>query len=362
MWKDTAVTRLLALDVPIVQGPMGNNYSPPALVAKVSQAGGLGSLGAYGVDASGLRARIAEIRANTQRSFAVNLWVPLPGEGGPPPDAAQWERARRTTAGFHAELGVEPPPPPGQAVRLYEQQVEVILELRPPVFSFVFGVPAPEVLSECKARGIKTIGTATNVAEARKLELAGVDAIVASGAEAGGHRGLFDGSPADALHGGMALTPLVRDAVQVPVIAAGGIADGRGIAAALALGADAVQIGTAFIAAPESGASDTHREALRSELGFHTIVTRVLSGRFGRALRNRVIEELEQVPDAVLPFPYQAAVMLRLRAAAGEAKRADIAPLWAGQAAPLARREPADAIVRRLTDDTERALARLRTL
>ena len=362
MWKDTAVTRLLALDVPIVQGPMGNHYSPPALVAKVSEAGGLGSLGAYGIDASGLRARIGEIRANTKRSFAVNLWVPLTGEDGPPPDDSRWDRARRKTAAFHDELGVEPPPPPGQAARLFEQQVEVILEQRPPVFSFVFGVPPSEVLSECKTRGIKTIGTATNVAEARRLEQAGVDVVVASGAEAGGHRGLFVGDPSDALVGGMALTPLVRDAVKVPVIAAGGIADGRGIAAALALGADAVQIGTAFIAAPESGASDTHREALGSELAYHTIVTRVLSGRFGRALSNRVIRELEHDLEAVLPFPYQAAVMLRLRAAAGEANRQDLAPLWAGQAAPLARRDSADAIVRRLVEQTEQALARIKTL
>jgi len=362
MWKDTAVTRLLALDVPIVQGPMGNHYSPPALVAKVSEAGGLGSLGAYGIDAPGLRARIAEIRAQTKRSFAVNVWVPLPFEDGPPPDAARWERARQKTAVFHEELGVEQPPLPGQAARLFEQQVEVILEQRPPVFSFVFGVPPADVLSECRARGIRTIGTATNVAEARRLEQAGVDAIVASGAEAGGHRGLFDGSPADALIGGMALTPLVRDAVKVPVIAAGGIADGRGIAAALALGADAVQIGTAFIAAPESGASDTHRDALGSELAYHTTVTKVLSGRFGRGLNNRVIRELEEDLDAVLPFPYQAAVMLRLRAAAGEANRPDLAPLWAGQAAPLARREHADAIVRRLSDEAEQALARIKAL
>ncbi|MET0343235.1 MAG: nitronate monooxygenase [Polyangiales bacterium] len=362
MWKDTAVTRLLAIDVPIVQGPMGNNYSPPALVAKVSNAGALGSLGAYGMDAATLRTRIAEIRAATKRTFSVNLWVPLASEGGPPPDAATWERALRTTDAYHRELSVDPPPPPPQAPRLFEQQVEVILAEQPPVFSFVFGVPPKEVLAACRARGIKTLGTATNVAEARALEAAGVDAIVASGAEGGGHRGLFVGEPSDALTGTIALVPLIRDAVKVPVIAAGGIADGRGIAAALALGADAVQIGTAFIAAPESGASDTHRDALASEAAYHTGVTRVLSGRNGRGIRNRVVRELEAAPDAVLPFPYQGSLMLPLRAAAGHAGRADIAPLWAGQAAPLARRAGADQIVQRLIGETEQALARLKAL
>lgn len=216
------------------------------------------------------------------------------------------------------------------------------------------------MLAACRARGIKLLGTATNVAEARVLEEAGVDAICASGAEAGGHRGLFRGTPADALIGTVALVPQLCDAVKLPVIAAGGIADGRGIAAALALGAGAVQIGTAFIAASESGASETHRAALTSEGAEHTVVTRVFSGRYGRGLHNRLVEELEAAPDAVLPFPYQGLLLLPIRAAAGAAGRVDIQPLWAGQAARLARREPAAALVRRLVEDTERVLARLR--
>lgn len=360
MWTETAITRLLGLDVPIVQGPMGNGYSPPALVSAVSAAGALGSLGAYGRTPDELRAWIRAVREKTDRPFAVNLWVPRDDERGPAPTEAAWARALAQTEPYRAALGIRAPSAPKQIAPAYEAQVAVILEEKPPVFSFVFGVPSADVIAACKARGIKLLGTATNVAEARALEQAGVDAICASGAEGGGHRGLFRGELADALVGTVALVPLICDAVKVPVIAAGGIADGRGIAAALALGAAAVQIGTAFIPAPESGASDTHRTALSGEGAYHTTVTRVFSGRHGRGLRNRLVEELEAAPDAVLPFPYQGTLLLPIRAAAGAAGRVDIQPLWAGQAAPLTRRQGAAEIVARLREETSAALARLR--
>lgn len=362
MWRDTAVTRLLGLELPIVQGPMGNSFSPPRLVAAVSEAGALGSLGAYGLAPEALHASIEEIRAHTARPFAVNLWVPWPEEGQVVPDAAQFARALAQTQTFRDELGLAPPSAPTLSLPLYERQLEVLLALAPPVFSFVMGVPSADVLAACRARGIKTVGTATNLDEARALEQAGVDAIVASGAEAGGHRGLFRGQPSDALVGTIALVPLLRDAVKLPVIAAGGIADGRGVAAALALGAQAVQVGTAFLASDESGTSDSHRDALVGEAGHHTVVTRAFSGRYGRGIRNRLVEEVEADASAILPFPYQSQVLLPIRRAAGEAARADLQPMWAGQAAPLCRRTSAREVVSHLVADTERVLAALRSL
>jgi nitronate monooxygenase len=360
MWKDTPITRLFGVRLPIIQGPMGNGFSTPQLVANVSNAGGLGSYGGYGMSPDELRSLIGAIRALTSEPFSINLWVPRVDEQCEPPDEAAWTRALLPTHEVRDELGLPAPARPSAAPRLFEAQVEAILELAPPVFSFIFGVPAPELLAACRARGIRTIGTATNVAEARELESAGVDAICASGSEAGGHRGLFRGQLSDALMGTMALVPQIRDAVRLPVIAAGGIADGRGIAAALALGADAVQIGTAFLAADESGTNEQHRAVLGSEAAQHTVITRAFSGRHGRAIKNRLVLEIERDERAILPFPYQASIAYPVRTAAAQAGRVELQQLWAGQAAPLARRAPAERVLQRLVDETEQVLARLR--
>jgi nitronate monooxygenase len=359
MWKTNRVTKRFRLDVPLVQGPMGGGYSTPELAARVSEAGALGSLGAYTLSPSELRAAVIALRERTARTFAVNLWVPRADEDRAPPDSDTWKGALAKTNAFRSELGLPASAAPERAAKLFEAQVEVLLELAPPVFSFTFGVPSADVLSAFRARGTALVGTATNVAEARALAAAGVDAIVASGADAGGHRGLFIGELPDALIGTMSLVPLICDAVSVPVIAAGGITDGRGIAAALTLGADAVQLGTAFIAAEQSGASEEHRAALVGEAGFHTYITRAFSGRPGRALRNRLVEELEADPARILPFPYQNALTMPIRRAAVAAARTDLQSLWAGQAAPLAQRGSTEQVLQRLIEQTERAFTRL---
>ena len=211
----------------------------------------------------------------------------------------------------------------------------MLLDAKVPVFSFIFGIPPSEILEECRAKGIATIGTATTPDEAAALEEAGVDAIVASGFEAGGHRGSFLRPAEDSLTGTLSLVPQIADIVDVPVIAAGGIGDARGVVAALALGAEAVQMGTAFLACEESGASRLHREALRGKKAGHTALTRGFTGRLARGIHNRLLEELNQEGTEILPYPLQRGLVRNLSVAAEAAGRSDLLPLWAGQSASL---------------------------
>jgi nitronate monooxygenase len=213
----------------------------------------------------------------------------------------------------------------------------VLLDAHVPVFSFIFGIPPREILEECKQKGIITIGTSTTPDEAVALEQAGVDAIVASGFEAGGHRGSFLRRAEDSLTGVLSLIPQVADRVDLPVIAAGGIADARGVVAALVLGAEAVQMGTVFLTAEGSGASPLHREALRGPEAAHTSLTRGFTGRLGRGIHNQLMEELNRSGTEILPFPLQRALLRNLSTAAEAAGRSDLMPLWAGQSAALSR-------------------------
>ena len=243
MWKDTTVTRRLRLDAPIVQGPFGSGLSSVGLVVAVSESGGLGSFGVHHLDGAGIRDVAARIRARIGRAFALNLWIPLDDADEPRLGDAQWQLAVDLLRPWFEELRVPIPDRPARFAPRYEEQVETVLELRPPVFSFVFGVPAPDVLERCRRADITTIGAATTPEEAKLLGDAGVDMIVATGMEAGGHRVSFLREPESCLTGTLALVPQAVDTVRVPVIAAGGIADKRGIAAALALGASAAHIG-----------------------------------------------------------------------------------------------------------------------
>ena len=211
----------------------------------------------------------------------------------------------------------------------------MLLDAEVPVFSFIFGIPPREMLDECRRKRIVTIGTATSPDEAAALDEAGVDAIVASGFEAGGHRGSFLRPAEDSLTGTLSLVPQVVDVVDVPVIAAGGIADARGVIAALALGAEAVQMGTVFLTCEESGASRLHREALRGPDARHTGLTRGFTGRLARGIRNRLMEELNRSGTELLPYPLQRQLVRNLATAAEAAGRADLMPLWAGQSAGL---------------------------
>jgi len=322
-WRETQLTRLLGVRLPIVQAAMAGGPSTPRLAAAVSEAGGLGSVAGATLSPDELRMAIREMRALTDRPFAVNLFAPLP-----PPSTA---RVAEWAALFDRERAL--PPPPEWSV---DDQLAVLAAEEVRTVSFTFGIPPLDGLEAI------TMGTATTVAEAVALERAGVDVIVAQGFEAGGHRGTFLAEPERSLVGTLALVPQVVDSVSVPVVAAGGIMDGRGIAAALALGAEGVQLGTAFIACPESGATEEHRAVLGSE----TTITRVMTGRHARGVRSSLVDELERAgvepPDYPLPrFLYPEPVLL------------------VGQGGPLARALPAGKLVATLVEETHAALARL---
>jgi len=357
MWNDTAVTRRLGVQYPIVQGPFGGGLSSPPLVAEVSNAGGLGSFGAQGMTPARITEVVAEIRGETRAPFAMNLWVSTEDSGALAATRDEYEAALRPLAAFYTELGVEPPSFPLPGWPAFDEQVAALLDARPPVFSFIFGIPPAEVLTECRRRGIVTIGTATTVEEAVALEGAGVDLVVASGFEAGGHRASFLRSAETSLTGTFSLVPQVTDAVDVPVVAAGGIADGRGIAAALALGADGVQIGSAFLACEESNAVAAHRDALLSARPHGTLLTRHFTGRLARGLRNALAETLERETEPILPYPLQGQLVGGIRGEAVRRGRTDLLALWAGQSAPLLRHRRARALFESLVAETERTLA-----
>jgi nitronate monooxygenase len=353
MWNNTEVTRRLGLAAPIVQGPFGSGLSSVDLVAAVCEAGMLGSFGVHHLDGDGIRAVAKDIRTRTERPFALNLWIPLDANEGKPLPDAQFTTACDLLRPYFDELGVPlPGQQPASFLPRFEGQIAALLDVRPAVFSFVYGVPGADVLAECRARGIVTIGTATTPAEAELLAAAGVDMIVASGFEAGGHRVSFLQNPEDCLMGTLSLVPQVVDAVSVPVIAAGGIADGRGIAAALMLGAQAVQIGTAFLACAESGASQLHRESLRSTGPAKTTLTRAFTGRLARGIRNRLTDELASQVESLLPYPAQAWLTAHLKSAAAAAGRHELLALWSGQSAPLARHRTAPELIAALVAGT----------
>jgi nitronate monooxygenase len=333
-WKDTRVADLLGIEYPIIQAPFGG-FPSQHLTATVSNLGGLGSLGAVTLSGPAIREAVDEIRALTNKPFAVNLWVSTSDDHASHIRSDVIEDKIRKLARLYAELGVEPPSKVEATFQDFEAQVHALIDSGAPVFSFIYGVPPVEILDECRRRAIKTIGTATTLEEAVVLEKAGIDLIVASGFEAGGHRGSFLRSPADSLTGVFSLVPELADAVEVPVIAAGGIADGRGLVAALALGAEGVQIGTAFLPCAGSGVSKAHRTALLSKAIKRTNLTDAFTGRLARGIENRLMEELSYITSPPLPFPLQHAVTQTIAAPASTQEREDLMPLWAGQSVGL---------------------------
>ncbi|MFO1513324.1 MAG: nitronate monooxygenase [Verrucomicrobiota bacterium] len=352
IWTETTVARQLGISIPIVQGPFGGNFSTARLTATVSNCGGLGSFGAQAFPAAEIRSIIADIRAQTSKPFAINLWVSTRDEMDESVMRANFQTQIKFLKPFCEDMEIPLPNFPKPSGETFEQQVEAVLDLRPPVLSFVFGIPAPEILHECRRRNIVTVGAATTVAEALVNEAAGVDIVVATGSDAGGHRPSFLKSAEASLTGTMSLLPQVADAVKIPVIAAGGIADGRGVVAALKLGAGAVQIGTAFLACEESGASAFHKSQLFGGNAIETILTRACTGRLARFIRNRFITEWERSAVSPLPFPLQNELTAGLRAAAVQQQRADLAALYAGQAASLLKHRQAETLFRSLVEDT----------
>src|ERR1700678_1970125 len=333
-WNRNRLTEKLGIEYPIIQGPYGG-FASQRLTAAVSNFGGLGSLGASSSAPETIRDAIAEIRSLTSKPFAVNLWVSTEDAGARASDEKAFNRGVATIAPMLDGLGAARPVYKPYAPSRFEDQVRVLLNAKVPIFSFIFGIPPREILDECRAKGIVTIGAATTPDEAALLQDAGVDAIAASGFEAGGHRGSFLRTAEDSLMGTMSLVPQVVDIVDVPVIAAGGIGDARGVIAALALGAEGVQMGTVFLACEESGASRLHRETVRRRNAGHTALTKGFTGRLARGIHNRVMETLIHTETDILPYPLQRELVRNLAIAAEAAGRADLVPMWAGQSANL---------------------------
>jgi len=333
-WNRNRLTALLGIECPIIQGPLGG-FASQRLTAAVSNFGGLGSFGALGLEPEKIKDVIGEIRSLTSKPFAMNLWVSTEDEGARTSDESAFKRSLAPLAAHLDALGAPRPEfKPFSTVR-FEDQARVLLDAKVPAFSFIYGIPPPEILQDCRLKGILTIGAATTPDEAAALEQAGVDAIVASGFEAGGHRGSFLRPAEDSLMGTFSLVPQVAGTVRVPVIAAGGIGDARGVVAALALGAEGVQMGTAFLTAEESGASRLHREALRAGKANYTGLTKAFTGRLARGIRNRLMEELNAPGVGILPYPLQRALVRNLSMAAEKAGRPELVPMWAGQSAHL---------------------------
>jgi nitronate monooxygenase len=350
-----ALLQKLGISLPIIQAPMAGT-STPAMAAAVSNAGGLGSIGAGATDADGARAMIAGVRAASNRGFNVNLFCHRPAVANAAREA-QWIARLRPV---FAEFGAEPPAVLREIYKSFvddDDMLRMLLAERPAVVSFHFGLPPADRIAALREAGIVLIASATNLDDARAIEAAGIAAVVAQGYEAGGHRGVFDADARDEQLGTMALTRLLSRELNIPVIAAGGIMDGAGIAAALVLGASAAQLGTAFVGCPESNADAAYRALLTGAGTQHTTMTRAISGRPARALANRFTALGETVsPAEIAGYPMAYDAGKALNAAAKAKGETGFGAQWAGQAAPLARALPAGALVAQLKAEMDAAL------
>ncbi len=356
MWPDTRIQDLLGIQLPIILAPMAGAALSELAVA-VARAGGLGSIPCAMLKADQIRAEFAKFRQQTSHPLHVNFFCHTP----PVPDQERVGRWQERLAPYYLELGLDPLAPLPAASRLPFDAAtcELMEELKPEVVSFHFGLPEPALLHRMKAAGAKILSSATTVDEARWLEQNGCDAIIAQGSEAGGHRAMFLTEDVSTQVGSMSLIPQVVDAVKVPVIASGGISDARGIAAAFALGAAAVQIGTAYLFCPEARIHPVHREALHQAKDDQTAITNVFSGRPARGIVNRIVREVGPLSEFTPPFPLAGAAIAPLRAKSEAAGSADFAQMWAGQSAHLGRDLPATELTTRLAAET---LARLESL
>jgi nitronate monooxygenase len=352
MWYNTKATKLLGIDYPIMQGPFGGNLSTVELTAAVSNAGGLGGYGAYTMSPQEIFDVDKQLKAATNKPYNINLWV---SDHDISPSGLSDEQYKKTTELFKPyfdEVGIPLPEKPAPFQSRFENQLEVILDIKPKVFSFMFGVPSVDVLEQCRRSGIATVGAASTLDEALFLEAAGVDMIIASGFEAGGHRPSFLASAESSLTGTFVLLQLIREKVKTPIIAAGGIANGKGVAAALALGASAAQIGTAFLACDESNALPIHREMLFSDAAKYTTLSRAYTGRLGRGLTSRVAKEIAGKEENVLPFPLQTTLISPLRKAALDQQKWDMILFWGGQIAPILKHTKAKELMHSLIEET----------
>ncbi|USG66983.1 nitronate monooxygenase [Brevibacillus ruminantium] len=354
MWTGNEVTSRLGIDLPIIQAGMAGGTTTPQLVAAVSQAGGLGTLGAGYMSGEQIRTAIRAIRELTDKPFGVNLFIPEEATG----KSAPGEAVRQIMNETRRRLGIPEDPEFGKVAEPFEEQMAAVLEEQVPVFSFTFGLLDKRWMAECKQRGIAVIGTATTVREGAALEASGVDMVVAQGSEAGGHRGSFLPDSPNNLVGLMALVPQMADRLSIPVIAAGGIMDGRGIAAAFMLGAQAAQLGTAFLLTEESGAHRLHKQAVLSSSDEETVLTTAFSGKAARGVTNEFMQLLAPFAEEIPAYPVQNAMTRDIRQAATKQERSEFLSMWAGQSGALGRAISAEQLMRKLVEETEELLGK----
>jgi nitronate monooxygenase len=356
MWYRTKATELLSIDYPILQGPFGGNLSSVELVSNVSNAGGLGGYGAYTLTPQEIIEVNQKLKAATNKPYNINLWVSDTDAIEGTVTDEQFKITQTLFKPYFDELNIPLPEKPAPFGSRFENQVGAILHQKPPVFSFVFGIPSEEIVEQCHRLGIVTIGTATTLDEAIAIESAGIDLIIASGFEAGGHRPSFLASAESSTIGTFVLVQLIKEKVKTPIIAAGGIANGKGVAAALALGADGVQIGTAFLACDESNATVIHKQMLFSDAAKHTALSRAFTGRLGRGIVSRIAQELIQKEKDFLPFPLQAPFISNLRKAAMDQEKWDMIMFWSGQIAPILKHKKASELLKSLVEETSKII------
>lgn len=347
-WPDSKITKLLGISLPIIQAPMAGGATTPELVAAVSNAGGLGSLGVGYMTADEIRSVIKKTRALTHQPFAINLFIPEKHHA----TNQQIEQARKAVQLSCPELNfnVDAIKPPYTSS--FEEQMNIVIEEKIPVFSFTFGIPSRDWIERLKKNNTVLIGTSTSLEEAKLLEEEGVDAIVAQGCEAGGHRGTFLGKAEDSLIDLTTLIPLLVEQGRVPIIAAGGIMDAKRIMDVLKLGASVVQMGTAFLCCPESGIHPQYKKLLLNSSGDHTTLTRAFSGKLARGIQNTFIDRMQSHSNDILDYPIQNALTSQMRKEASKQDNINFMSLWAGQSAYLCKAIPAAQLIKEIIEGT----------
>jgi nitronate monooxygenase len=356
MWNKNRITDLIGIKYPIMQGPFGGGLSTVELTTTVSRLGGLGGFGAYTLSPQEIYDIHQKITSKTDKPYNLNLWVNDHDMIDEEYTKKQYEKASEIFKPYFDLADIEIPPLPPSFESRFQNQLQVIFDIQPKVFSFMFGLLDVNIIEELHKQGTVVLGNATTLDEAVALENIGVDIIVASGFESGGHRPSFLDQSELSTTGTFVLVQLIKDKVKIPVVAAGGIASGRGIAGAFTLGAEAVQIGTAFLATEESGALPVHKEFLFSDAAKSTTLSRAYTGRLGRGITTTITRELLAATDKTLPFPLQTHFMGALRKAALEQQKNDLVFFWSGQIAPILKHKKASVLMKSLIEEASELL------
>ena len=359
MWNKTRATEILKIKYPIIQGPFGGKFSSPQLVSTVSNLGGMGSFGLNSYSPEAISRIDKEIKHLTEKSYLLNLWVPLKNDPVNYYRKEDFEALKKIFKPYFEQLQVPLPEMSNPTTQNFELQVEAILKNKPPVASFIYGRPSKEIIGELKKRGIVNIATATTVEEAMKIEEAGIDLVIASGSEAGGHRASFLKPAEESLNSTGPLVHQIIHNISIPVIAAGGISNGQDIADILKLGASAVQMGTAFLATNESNASTIHKSKLLAKEPIRTELTKVHTGRLARAIPNNLSKSLKiSEHEIIAPYPIQSAFLSSLKKASLEQNNSDFVAYWSGQPSTLLKHSSAEKLFGSLIEEASQVYSK----